>query len=187
MSVLTVGHSTRSAEELLAMLQAHGVTVLVDVRRFPASRRYPHFNGPALERTLAAQGMGYVHEADLGGHRDPRPDSVNLGWRVAAFRGYADHMETPGFQAALQRVIDLAGAGIPAVMCAEGDPSRCHRQLLADALLARGVEVRHVVGAPPAVPHVLNPLAEVTPGRRVRYPAAPSRKHPQGRLFGADS
>jgi uncharacterized protein (DUF488 family) len=185
-SVLTVGHSTRPAEELLAMLQVHGVTVLVDVRRYPASRRYPHFNGPVLQKALAARGLAYVHEAGLGGHRDPRPDSANLGWGVAAFRGYADHMDSVEFQAALQRVIDLAGAGLPAVMCAEADPSRCHRQLLADALVARGVEVRHVLGAPPAVPHVLNPLAVVTPDRRVRYPAATRRTRRQRKLFGED-
>jgi uncharacterized protein (DUF488 family) len=186
MTVLTVGHSTRSAEELVAMLRAHGATVLVDVRRFPASRRYPHFNGPVLARALAAQAVGYVHEVDLGGHREPRPASVNLGWGVAAFRGYADHMETPAFQAALQRVIDLAAAGRPVVMCAEADPSRCHRQLLADALLARGIEVQHVLGACAPLPHVLNPMAEVTAARGVRYPAPPSRKRRQGRLFGAD-
>lgn len=185
MTVLTVGHSTRAAEELLALLEAHGVTVLVDVRRFPASRRYPQFNGPALAKSLAAIGVRYVHEADLGGHRDPHSDSGNLGWRIAAFRGYADHMETSEFQAALQRVIDLEAADRPVVMCAEGDPSRCHRQLLADALTARGVEVRHILGAPPAVSHVLNPRAEVTEKRRVRYPSPPPRKR-QGRLFGTD-
>ena len=186
MTVLTVGHSTRAADEFLALLQAHGVTVLVDVRRFPASRRYPHFNGPVLERALAGHGMGYVHEVDLGGHRDPRSDSMNLGWRMAAFRGYADHMDAPEFQAALQRVIDLAGAGVPAVMCAEADPSRCHRQILADALVARGVEVQHVLGAPPAVLHGLSTLAEVGPDHRVRYPSSPSRKRRQRRLFDGD-
>jgi uncharacterized protein (DUF488 family) len=186
MTVLTVGHSTRGAEEFVAILQAHDVTVLVDVRRFPASRRYPHFNGPVLEKSLAAIGVRYVHEADLGGHRDPRPDSGNLGWRITAFRGYADHMETPAFEAALPRLIDLAAADRPVVMCAEADPSRCHRQLLADALWARGVEVRHILGAPPAVPHVLNPMAEVTPDRGVRYPRPASRKRRQGRLFGVD-
>jgi uncharacterized protein (DUF488 family) len=185
MTALTIGHSTRTATEFLDLLQAHGVTVLVDVRRFPASRRYPHFNGPVLATALAAQGINYVHEIELGGHRDPRPDSVNRGWRMAAFRGYADHMDSAEFQAALQRVIDLAGAGLPAVMCAEADPSRCHRQLLADALVARGVEVQHILGAPPAVPHVLNPTAEVT-AERVRYPSPPSPKRVQRRLFGPD-
>ena len=182
MTVLTIGHSTRASEEFLSLLQAHAVTVLVDVRRFPAARRYPHFNGPVLQKALARQDLGYVHEPDLGGHRDPRPDSVNLGWRVTAFRGYADHMETPEFQIALQRVIDLATTGRPVVMCAEADPSRCHRQLLADALVARGIEVQHVLGPPPAALHTLNPLAEVTAERRVGYPAGALRQ--QGRLFG---
>ena len=186
MTVFTVGHSTREAEELLGLLRVHGVTVLVDVRRFPASRRYPHFNGPVLQKSLAAIGVRYVHEADLGGHRDPQLDSGNLGWRMAAFRGYADHMETPAFQAALQRLIDLAAADRAVVMCAEADPTRCHRQLLADALVARGIEAQHILGPPPAEPHVLNAMAEITPERRVRYPSPPPRKRRQGRLFGTD-
>jgi uncharacterized protein (DUF488 family) len=180
-TVLTIGHSTRSAEEFLSLLQTHGVTALVDVRRFPASRRYPHFSGPALQKMLAAHGLGYVHEPDLGGHRDPLPDSLNAGWRIAAFRGYADHMQTAGFQAALQRVIDLARNGRPVVMCAEADPSRCHRQLLADALLARGLEVAHILGPEPPTPHALTPTAAQTPDGRVLYPAAARQR--QGQLF----
>ena len=186
MTVLTVGHSTRPADEFVALLRAHGVTVLVDVRRFPASRRHPHFNGPVLEKSLAAMGVRYVHEADLGGHRDPRPDSPNVGWRIAAFRGYADHMDTPVLQAALQRVIDLAAAGRPVVLCAEADPTRCHRQLLADALVARGLEVHHVLGPSPPVPHVLTAMAEITPERQLRYPAPVRAARRQGRLFGVD-
>lgn len=142
--------------------------LLVDVRRHPASRRHPHFSREPLARGLAAAGIGYTHEPDLGGHREPRPDSPNTAWRLPAFRGYADHMRTPEFAAALARVAALPHA---AVMCAEAQPSKCHRQLLADALTLKGLRVVHLLEPGRAQDHVLHPRARpaadgiVYPGR----------------------
>jgi uncharacterized protein (DUF488 family) len=157
----TVGHSTRTSEELLALLGGAGVRRLVDVRRQPGSRRHPRFAQAALRQALARADIAYVHEPDLGGRRDPRAGSPNTAWRHAAFRGYADHMATPAFAAALGRVI--AGASEPqALMCAEAVPWRCHRQLVADALVARGLEVEHILAPGRTSVHVLRPEARVT-------------------------
>jgi uncharacterized protein (DUF488 family) len=174
-SVLTVGHSTRALAELLALLAEFEVTTLVDVRRFPGSRRYPHFGGPALARSLADAGIAYAHEPDLGGRRDPVPDSPNAAWRVAAFRGYADHMATPAFRAGLDRVLALSAKGRPVILCAEGVPWRCHRQLIADALVARGVAVRHILGPGQERAHELNPSARPGPDGVLVYPASAQR------------
>jgi len=130
----------------------------VDVRRFPGSRRHPHFGKEALRAGLVAAGISYRHEPDLGGRREPRPDSPNTAWRVAGFRGYADHMASREFQSALARLV--AEPHVPtAVMCAEAVPWKCHRQLIADALVARGVEVVHLLGRGQRQAHVLNPAA----------------------------
>ena len=179
-TVFTVGHSTRSIEELLALLTGHGVEVLVDVRRFPGSRRHPQFSRESLARSLEEAGIQYVHEADLGGRRAAHPDSPHTAWRVEAFRGYADHMETPEFEAALERLIRLAQSRAAVILCAEAVPWRCHRRLISDALVARGVEVRHILGAGRAERHDLDPNARVQPGGRIVYsgPAAD-----QGSLF----
>jgi uncharacterized protein (DUF488 family) len=156
--IFTVGHSTRAPDELIAILREAGVELLVDVRRFPGSRRHPHFGKEALRAGLAAAGIDYRHGPDLGGRREPRPDSPNTAWRVAGFRGYADHMASPEFRAALERLI--AQPQTPtALMCAEAVPWKCHRQLIADALVARGVEVVHLLGPGQRQPHVLNPAA----------------------------
>jgi uncharacterized protein (DUF488 family) len=171
-AVLTIGHSTRPLAELLALLAEFEATTLVDVRRFPGSRRYPHFGGPALARSLAGVGIGYVHEPDLGGRRDPSPASVNTAWRVAAFRGYADHMASPEFRAGLERVLALSEAGRPVIMCAEAVPWRCHRQLIADTLVSRGVAVRHILGKGQERAHELNPSARPGPDGVLIYPAA---------------
>ena len=162
-TVFTVGHSTRPIEELVDLLRAAGVRLLVDVRRYPVSRRYPHFSGPALRASLAAAGIHYRHEVDLGGHRQPRSDSPNKAWRAAAFRGYADHMATAEFAAALARLEAAAAAQPAAVLCAEADPTRCHRQLVADALTARGARVVHLLGPGRMEDHVLHPAARITP------------------------
>jgi uncharacterized protein (DUF488 family) len=130
--VFTLGHSTRSFDELIALLGEHGIGQLIDVRRYPASRRHPQFGRERLERSLAEAGVGYVHEADLGGHREPRADSPNTAWREEAFRGYADHMASDEFQQALGRVLRRAAEGRIVVMCAEADSRKCHRQVLAD-------------------------------------------------------
>lgn len=175
--IYTVGHSTRSVDELLALLREHRVACLVDVRRFPTSKRYPHFAKDALVASLEAAQIAYVHEPDMGGYRKPRPDSANTAWRVAGFRGYADHMETPEFQAALEQVIERAGRAPTAIMCAEITHRRCHRQLIADALVARGLEVIHVVGPREIQPHALNPHARVLEGGRLVYPEPSADQH----------
>lgn len=170
--VLAIGHSTRPAEELVELLSAAGVATLADVRTIPRSRANPQFEGPTLARTLARAGIGYVHLPALGGLRRPRPGSGNAGWRNASFRGYADHMLTPEFEEGLCQLRALAREGPVAVMCAEAVPWRCHRSLLADALLARGVVVEHITGRGRTRPHRLTPFARIE-GRKVTYPPPP--------------
>lgn len=165
----TVGHSTRSADELLALLAQHGIGLLVDVRRYPGSRRHPQFSRDALAQSLAEAGIEYAHEPDLGGRRAARPDSPHTAWRVVAFRGYADHMETPEFAAALERLIRRAEEKPTVILCAEAVPWRCHRRLISDALVAKGIEVRHILGPGRADRHELDPNARVEPGGRMVY------------------
>lgn len=167
----TVGHSTRPADDFIALLQAHDIQSLADVRRFPASRRHPHFSRENLERALAAHAIDYVWMPALGGRRSPRPDSANTGWRVAAFRGYADYMETPEFADALAELLDVAFASRTAVMCAESLWWQCHRRLIADALLAVGHSVLHIQSRDDAVPHKLIPPAAIRDGQ-LSYAAA---------------
>ncbi|HEY3567772.1 MAG TPA: DUF488 domain-containing protein [Thermoanaerobaculia bacterium] len=179
--VFTVGHSTRPIEDLLALLSEHGVQTLVDVRRFPGSRRHPQYSRDALAASLAAAGIQYVHEPGLGGRRAARPDSPHTAWRVDAFRGYADYMETPEFQAALERLIQRASEETVAILCAEAVPWRCHRRLISDALVARGVQVMHILSPGRANPHELDSNARLLPGGRLLY-AGP--EDPQASLFG---
>jgi uncharacterized protein (DUF488 family) len=174
MVIHTLGHSTREFPELLALLRVHGTRRLVDVRRYPASRRHPHFARAALAAGLRAEGIDYRHEADLGGRRSGRRDSPHTAWRSASFRAYADHMDTPAFGAALGRLLELGREAPTAILCAEAVPWRCHRQLIADALVVRGVDVRHVLGAGPAEPHALNPAAQILDGGRLVYAGAPT-------------
>lgn len=169
MRVFTIGHSTRSIEELLDLLRQNGVGLLVDVRRFPGSRRHPQFNSEALARSLDDAGIRYRHESDMGGRRTGRADSPNQGWRNTSFRAYADHLDTPEFRAALDRLTADAAAN-PAIMCAEAVPWRCHRRLIADALVASGVEVRHIISPTSVTSHELNPMARVDGRGRVTYP-----------------
>lgn len=169
-TLLTIGHSTRTLEELIALLQAHGVTHLVDVRAIPRSRRHPQFNRETLPLALADAGIGYTHLTALGGRRRPRPDSPNSGWRNPSFRGYADHMQTPQFAAALAQLIHLARQERCAIMCAEAVPWRCHRWLIADALTARGCRVEHVLSLQQRRPHTLTPWAQVR-GATISYAA----------------
>jgi len=171
--IYTIGHSTRELGEFLGLLAAHRVTRVVDVRRYPASRRHPQFARDALATALEQTGTHYHHEADLGGRRAARRDSANTAWRSAAFRGYADYMETPEFEDALERLRELARARPTAILCAEAVPWRCHRQLIADALVARGEEVGHILGTARVDPHRLSPHAQVLTGGRLRYPAGP--------------
>jgi len=166
--VATIGHSTRSLEEFLDLLRAHGVTCLIDVRVAPGSRRHPHFTRDALAAALERSGITYIHMRDLGGWRRPRSDSPHVGWRSEGFRGYADHMDGPAFGKALDDVIARAAAETVVLMCAEAVPWRCHRQLIADALIARGVAVTHILGPGQAQPHTLTPFARLQ-GTRVVY------------------
>jgi uncharacterized protein (DUF488 family) len=169
--IYTIGHSTRSLGEFLGLLHAHGVLRLADVRSVPRSRRHPHFSADALAASLSSAGIAYSHFPALGGLRKPRRDSRNTAWRIQGFRGYADYMETPAFEGALDRLIEFAVERV-AVMCAEAVWWRCHRQLIADALLARGVAVAHILSAAPPDPHVLTAFARVI-GKRVRYGGIP--------------
>jgi uncharacterized protein (DUF488 family) len=168
--VYAVGHSTRTAEELMALLEAHGVRTLVDIRTVPRSRTNPQFNVDAFPKTLAKAGLGHAHLARLGGLRRPRKDSPNAAWRNLSFRGYADYMLTEDFAVGLEELRVLTREGPVAVMCAEALRWRCHRSLVADALWARGVEVRHILGATRVEPHRLTPFARVY-GTQVLYPA----------------
>lgn len=172
--LLTIGHSNHSWEVFLGLLRAHQVNQLADVRRYPASRRHPQFGGPTLARSLEAAGIGYAHHEALGGRRPPRPDSPNAAWRDAAFRGYADYMQTPAFEQALIHLLEQAAAGSTAILCAEADPRHCHRSLIADALLARGVPVEHILTPGQREPHALTPAAQVERGR-LWYPAGQLR------------
>jgi uncharacterized protein (DUF488 family) len=168
-SVLTIGHSTRPIEVFLALLTAHGVQVLGDVRTVPRSRHNPQFEQTALAASLAAAGIEYRHWPALGGLRKPRPDSTNTAWKNANFRGYADYMQTPAFEQALDDLITLSADRVVAIMCAEAVPWRCHRSLVADALLARGLEPREIVSARATRAHKLTGWARVSDGR-VTYP-----------------
>lgn len=166
--VYALGHSTLEPARFVEILQAHGVTHLVDIRTVPKSRRVPWTSVDTLPGILVEAGIAHTHKAALGGLRKPRPDSPNAAWRNESFRGYADHMQTPEFEAALQWLIDLAGRETPAIMCAEAVPWRCHRSLVADALTARGVEALQIMGDK-ARPHRMTPFAKVRAGR-VTYP-----------------
>jgi uncharacterized protein (DUF488 family) len=167
--IYTIGHSTREIEDFLGLLEANEVCRLVDVRTIPRSRHNPQFNRETLPRVLERSGIAYTHLPELGGLRHARKDSPNTGWRNASFRGFADYMLTPEFEAGLGTLLKLAAEGSAAIMCAEAVPWRCHRSLIADALVARGIEVRHIFGAGRAEPHTLTPFARVE-GKRITYP-----------------
>lgn len=171
MHIYTIGHSTRSLEELVALLREHGVTRLADIRRYPGSRRYPHFSRDALRVSLPERGIEYIHIPELGGRRTPAPDSPNTALRNEQFRAYADHMASDEFRHAVDGLLALHGR--TAVMCAEAVPWRCHRNLLSDDLLRRGVEVVHILAEGQWKPHEMSVIARVE-GDRVVYPAEQS-------------
>jgi uncharacterized protein (DUF488 family) len=147
MKLWTLGHSNRGWDEFLGLLQAHGIEALADVRRFPSSRKHPHFNGAHMARALAQAGIEYLPLPELGGRRRPRVDSLNTAWRNASFRGYADYMETDEFKAGIERLLQLAKGKRTAVMCAEAVWWQCHRALISDYLQSRGIEIFHIVSA----------------------------------------
>jgi uncharacterized protein (DUF488 family) len=171
-TVFTIGHSTRPIDQFLELLTAHRVQHLIDVRKIPQSRHNPQFGREQLAAALEGAGIHYTHMPGLGGLRRPRKDSANTGWRNVSFRGYADYMQTPEFEASLDRCIELANEEQVALMCAESVPWRCHRSLIADALVARGVDVREIASPSEARPHALTPWARVD-GNRVTYPGVP--------------
>lgn len=162
--IFTIGHSTHSIEEFIALLNAHNVRHLVDVRSIPKSRHVPQFNTDALESSLRAAGIAYTHLKSLGGRRHSRKDSINTGWRNASFRGYADYMATPGFAEGLSTLMRIARDTRTVIMCAEAVPWRCHRSLIADALILKGWEVRDILSAAPAAEHKLTPFLKPVNG-----------------------
>ncbi len=170
-TILTVGHSTRTLEDFTRLLQAHAVRTVVDVRTVPRSRHVPQFNQETLPANLAAADIGYIHLPGLGGLRHPRPDSMNMGWRNSSFRGFADYMQNNEFEENLQVLIRLARREQITVMCAEAVPWRCHRLLIADALTIRGIRVEHIMGLTGRQPHNITPWAQVD-GTRIIYPPA---------------
>ncbi len=169
-TIYTIGHSTRTIEEFLELLKAHGIQQIVDVRTVPKSRHNPQFGKEALAASLEQAGIAYTHLEKLGGLRHTSKDSVNLGWQNASFRGFADYMATPEFQAGLDELKALAEKKSVAIMCAEAVPWRCHRSLIADALTTQGWQVLHIQSRKTASPHELTPFLKVQDGK-LTYPA----------------
>ncbi len=169
--VLTIGHSTRTIEEFVSILKAHGVTCVVDIRTVPRSRHNPQFNRETLPAALKPAGIAYLHLAGLGGLRRPKADSINTAWKNASFRGFADYMQTSEFKQTLDSFIELANEARVALMCAEAVPWRCHRSLIADALLARGIPTEHIMSKTRRNAHSLRAFAKKS-GVTVTYPVA---------------
>lgn len=167
-SVFTVGHSNHPIDKFLGILRAHDIERVIDVRRFPVSRKWPHFDAENLAKSLPAAGINYAGMAELGGRRKPLPDSPHSAWRVDAFRGYADFMDTEEFARSLENALALAREHRATLMCAEALPWRCHRSILADAFLARGWEVFEILSEKEARPRKLPDFARLE-GERVIY------------------
>jgi uncharacterized protein (DUF488 family) len=164
-SIWTVGHSTRSADEFSRILLAHGIGALVDVRSFPGSSRYPHFNKPELSSSLEAIGILYAHNAKLGGRRRPDPNSKNTAWKNASFRAYADHMESEEFKQGVNELLEVVTTTRTAIMCAEALWWRCHRSLIADFLKSKGFLVFHILDGKKTEAHPYTPAARIVEGR----------------------
>jgi uncharacterized protein (DUF488 family) len=167
--LFTIGHSTRPIEEFIALLKAHEIQLLVDVRTVPRSRHNPQFNRDTLPDSLRPAGIDYLHLSELGGLRHARKDSTNTAWRNLSFRGFADYMETSEFEKGLEHLIAHAQTRRTAIMCAEAVPWRCHRSLIADALVARGLEVFEISSVTRAQLHKVTPFAQIE-GTTVHYP-----------------
>ena len=165
LSVWTIGHSTRSIDEFLELLRLFCIGVLVDVRAYPGSRRYPQFNKPNLAASLAAAEIDYLHLSELGGRRRAKPDSLNMAWRNESFRGYADYMETHAFREGIERLLDLASQRQTAIMCAEAVWWRCHRSLISDYLKVAGVTVTHILGVEKSEEHPFTSAAQIVNGK----------------------
>src|ERR1700692_4286833 len=173
LAVFTIGHSARTWKVFLDLLRAQGIERVVDVRSIPRSRHNPQFNRETLSLKLRSARIGYVHLHKLGGLRHARRDSPNMGWRNASFRGFADYMQTPDFDAGLNRLIKLAKQKRSALMCAEAVPWRCHRSLIADALVVRGIRMEDIMSPTRRQVHTLTPFAKVR-GARITYPTETS-------------
>jgi len=169
-TIFTIGHSTHSIEEFIALLNSHNVRHLVDVRSIPKSRHCPQFNSEALEYSLRSAGIAYTHLKALGGRKHSRKDSINTGWRNTSFRGYADYIATPQFAEGLDTLIQIGHKATTAMMCAEAVPWRCHRSLIADAMILKGWEVHDILTVAPATEHRLTPFLKVSNGVPT-YPA----------------
>ena len=169
--IYTMGHSTHPIDEFISMLQSFSISIVADIRNYPGSRRYPHFNEEDLEHSLKENGIGYVHMKELGGRRKPLPNSVNTNWRNDAFRGYADYMQTEDFKNAMIKLEDLAMKEPTAYMCSEAVWWRCHRALVSDYLKVRGWRVMHVMGADKIQEHPYTSAAKVIDGN-LRYDSA---------------
>ena len=161
----TIGHSTRSIDEFIDALESFAIQTLSDVRSFPGSRRYPQFNKENLRASLAEAGIGYAHLPELGGRRRAKPDSLNMAWQSKTFRGYADYMETVGFQKGIARLLEVARGERTAIMCAEAVWWRCHRSLISDYLKANEVEVTHIMAAGRSEPHRFTAAASIVDGK----------------------
>jgi len=168
-SIFTIGHSTHPISKFIEVLKVHEIKRIVDVRTIPKSRHNPQFNSVELEESLRAEGIDYLHMPGLGGLRHARKDSPNTAWRNASFRGFADYMQTEEFGINLEKLIEIAHHDRVAIMCAEAVPWRCHRSLIGDALLVRGVDVLDITGTHSVHPHTLTPWAKVE-GTKITYP-----------------
>jgi len=168
-TIFTVGHSTHSLEQFIELLKHYTITHIVDIRTVPRSRHNPQFNQEILERTLPSVHIAYTRLENLGGFRHARPNSINTAWRNASFRGFADYMQTDDFKHGLQKLIEYADSESVAIMCAEAVPWRCHRSLIGDALLARGIHVQDIFSLTSSKPHTLTPWACVQKGI-ITYP-----------------
>ncbi len=173
MTIYTIGHSNHPLEKFVEMLRGHGIELVADVRTIPKSRHNPQFNGDTLSVSLREQGIDRRHLPALGGLRHAKKDSVNRGWENASFRGFADYMQTEEFAKGLAELVALAEGKNVAVMCAEAVPWRCHRSLIADALVVRGLTVMHITSRTSVKEHVLTAFARVK-GTAITYPGAPS-------------
>ena len=179
-TIFTIGHSTHSIEEFMTIVKAHGIELIIDVRTIPKSRHNPQYNSDTLAAALYANAIGYEHLPGLGGLRHAKKDSINTAWENASFRGFADYMQTEDFERSLKTLIERAGKRPTAIMCAEAVPWRCHRSLIADALLVRGIAVMDIMSKTSVKAHTMTPWAQVT-GTSITYSATPSissRKKP---------
>ena len=171
--ILTIGHSTRTIADFIDLLRTHGVQLIVDIRTVPRSRHNPQFSENTLAASLKKSGIEYVRLKELGGLRHPMKDSPNMGWRNESFRGFADYMQTPDLEVALSELVRLAQGRSVAIMWAEALPWRCHRSLVADALLARGIKVEHIMKLKKPTEHSMTKFAKVD-GRQITYPELPA-------------